>query len=104
MDQGASVALVCRSPEAARRLAPILDPGVDVHLALDGDYQFTGGINITCVQQVKGLEFDYVIVPDAQANVYPDTPASRRALYVAVTRTSHQLVLSACEEDPLRIA
>jgi DNA helicase IV len=39
----------------------------------------------------KGLEFDYVIVPDAGAAEYPDTPEARRALHVAVTRAIHQL-------------
>ena len=89
-----SAALICRTPEAARRLTQHLRRGLGLRLALDGDYQFVGGINVTCVQQAKGLEFDYVIVPDASAAVYPTTPAGRRALYVAVTRASHQLVLS----------
>ena len=78
----------------ARRLAQHLRRGLGLRLALDGDYQFVGGINVTCVQQAKGLEFDYVVVPDASTAVYPATPAGRRALYVAVTRASHQLVLS----------
>ena len=93
-DPRASAALICRTPEAARRLAQHLRRGLGLRLALDGDYQFVGGINVTCVQQAKGLEFDYVVVPDASAAVYPATPASRRALYVAVTRASHQLILS----------
>jgi DNA helicase IV len=40
---------------------------------------------------VKGLEFDYVIVPDASAATYPTDDESRRRLHVAVTRASHQL-------------
>ena len=93
-DPLASAALICRTPETARRLFQHLRRGLGLRLALDGDYQFVGGINVTCVQQAKGLEFDYVVVPDASASVYPATPAGRRALYVAVTRASHQLVLS----------
>ena len=93
-DARASAALICRTREAARRMAQHLRRGVGVRLALDGDYQFLGGINVTSVQEAKGLEFDYVVIPDASAAVYPATPAGRRALYVAVTRASHQLVLS----------
>ena len=93
-DPRGSAALICRTPEAARRLAQHLRRGLGLRLALDGDYQFVGGINVTSVQEAKGLEFDYVVVPDASAAVYPTTPAGRRALYVAVTRASHQLVLS----------
>jgi hypothetical protein len=93
-DPLASVAIICRAPEGARRMAQHLRRGVGLRLALDGDYQFVGGINVTCVQQAKGLEFDYVVVPDAAASVYPDTAQARRALYVATTRASYQLILS----------
>jgi DNA helicase IV len=51
------------------------------------------------VSEVKGLEFDYVVVPDAGAREYPDDAASRRTLYVAVTRARHQVVL-ACVGEP----
>jgi DNA helicase IV len=50
---------------------------------------------VTTVDQVKGLELDYVVVADATALAYPDDPGSRRALYVAATRARHQLVLAA---------
>jgi DNA helicase IV len=93
-DPRGSAALICRTPEAAGRLAQHLRRGLGLRLALDGDYQFVGGLNVTSVQEAKGLEFDYVVVPDASAAVYPTTPAGRRALYVAVTRASHLLVLS----------
>jgi DNA helicase IV len=46
---------------------------------------------VTEVAHVKGLEFDYVIVPDADAKSYPDTPESRRLLHVAATRASRRL-------------
>jgi DNA helicase IV len=44
---------------------------------------------------VKGLEFDHVVLPDVGAGRYAETPEARRALYVAVTRASAQLVLAA---------
>jgi DNA helicase IV len=93
-DPRASLALICRTPETARRLYEHLRRGLGLRLALQGDYNFVGGINVTCVQESKGLEFDTVIVPDASAAIYPDTPVARRALYVAVTRASHQLIVS----------
>ena len=62
---------------------------------LDGEFLFRSGVNVTELDQVKGLEFDYVIVPDASPGTYPDTPEAHRALYVAVTRTRHQLLLGA---------
>ena len=53
-----------------------------------------GSIHVVSVAAAKGLEFDTVIVADADARSFPDTPASRRGLYVACTRATHQLVLA----------
>jgi DNA helicase II / ATP-dependent DNA helicase PcrA len=93
-DSRASVALICRTPEGARRMAVLVRRGIGVRLALDGDFPMHGGVSVTCVQEAKGLEFDHVVVPDASPRFYPDLPESRRALYVAVTRPMHQLVLA----------
>ena len=92
-DRLASVAVVCRFASAARRMHGLLDRGVDCRLVVDGDFRFGPGICVTCVDEVKGLEFDYVIVPDATAANYPDTGEARRALYVAATRALARLWL-----------
>jgi DNA helicase IV len=63
----------------------------EARLVLDGDFSFRPGVDVTDVESVKGLEFDYVIVPDASADTYPATDEARRRLHVAVTRASHQL-------------
>jgi hypothetical protein len=94
-DRRASVAVICRTPATARRLVRALRHALDARLVLDGKFVYHSGINVTTVEQVKGLEFDYVIVPDASPTNYPNQPSSRRALYVAVTRARHQLVLGA---------
>lgn len=94
-DPRASVAVIARTPEAARRWAQGLRHCADVRLALDGDFRFDGGMQVTCVAEVKGLEFDYVVVPDASPAVYPSEPEARRALYVALTRAVHSVTLAA---------
>ena len=93
-DPGASVALICRTPDAARSLARDLRHGLDCRLALEGKFLFGPGVNVTCVQEVKGLEFDVAILPDVSPLAYPDTAEARRALYVAATRATSQLVLA----------
>ncbi len=55
------------------------------------DFTFAPGIEVTEIEQVKGLEFDYVVLVDATADAYPDDPASRRRLHVGATRAVHQL-------------
>jgi len=93
-DPSSSIAVICRTPEGARRLVQVLRLGVGARLALDGDFALRPGVDVTCVREVKGLEFDHVIVPDATPAQYPDAPDARRALYVAVTRAMTQLVLA----------
>ena len=92
-DRGISVAVVCRTPVEARRVTRWFRGGSPVRLVLDGSF-LPRGVQVTSVDQVKGLEFDVVVVPDAGASSYPDEPSSRRALYVAVTRARRQLVLA----------
>jgi len=91
----ATVALIARSPELARLWARWLGHALPVHLALDGDFPFGPGLIATCVAEVKGLEFDVVILPDPRGSAWSSTPEARRGLYVGLTRASHQLVLTA---------
>ena len=43
------------------------------------NYSFSPGVEITEIDRVKGLEFDYVILVEASAAI-SDTPANRRLL------------------------
>jgi DNA helicase-2/ATP-dependent DNA helicase PcrA len=89
----ASVAVIARHGPAARALHDVLSKGLDARLVLDGEFAFAPGVEVTEVAAVKGLEFDYVLVPDANAPTYPDEPEARRMLHVAVTRAAHQVWL-----------
>ena len=53
------------------------------------------GVVLLPLRVAKGLEFDHVIVPDAQAEVYPDTPLARRRLYTALSRATHRVTVLA---------
>lgn len=92
-DPRASVAVVYRTREAARAGERLLARSLATHLALDGDFRFGPGIQVTTVQEVKGLELDVVVLPDLSPATYPDEPEARRALYVAATRPLHRLWL-----------
>src|SRR5262249_51071272 len=94
-DRRATTCIICRSPLTARRLAGMLRLGVTVSLVLDGRFVFGPIAHVTTVEQGKGLEFDYVIIPEAASSHYADDDPSRRALYVALTRARHQVVVAA---------
>ena len=48
----------------------------------------SNGLYVMTVHQVKGKEFDSIIICDVSARFYPDNEESRQLLYVAVTRAS----------------
>jgi hypothetical protein len=94
-EPSASVGVVCHAPDVARSFHRLLDDLPEARLALDGRFTFRPGVDVTDVASVKGLEFDYVVVPDASARAYPDGDEARRRLHVAVTRAAHQLWVAA---------
>jgi DNA helicase IV len=93
-DRRTSLAVLCRSPLVVRRLVGRFRRTVPMRLVFDGKFLPRGVVQASTIDEVKGLEFDYVIVPDANAATYPDDPPSRRALYIAITRARHQLILA----------
>jgi DNA helicase IV len=101
-DRRASVAVICRSPRTARRVADAFKSrDLPARLVYEGDF-LPRGLQVTTVDQVKGLEFDFVVAPDVDARSYPDDPRSRNALYVTVTRARHEVVLAHVgERSPL---
>jgi DNA helicase-2/ATP-dependent DNA helicase PcrA len=101
-DRRASMAVICRRPLTARRLAVMLRTAVPARLVFDGRFLPRGPVQVSIVDEVKGLEFDYVVVADASAREWPDDAASRRAMYVAITRARHQVVF-ACTGAPTPI-
>ncbi len=67
------------------------------------EFNFQPGIDITDVAQVKGLEFDYVIAVDVNANSYPDQHWARHLLHIGVTRAAHQLWLVTTSEPSVLV-
>jgi DNA helicase-2/ATP-dependent DNA helicase PcrA len=100
----ASVAVVARFPEQADIYYAGLRQGECPRLRriLEQDFPFRPGIDVTDVRQVKGLEFDYVVLVEVNHSSYPDDDLSRHLLHIAATRAAHQLwVLSGVHPSPL---
>jgi DNA helicase II / ATP-dependent DNA helicase PcrA len=57
------------------------------------EFDFSPGIDVTDVYQIKGLEYDYIVLLEPTLAHYPDTIESRHLLHVAATRAAHQLWL-----------
>ena len=114
-DRGACVAFLADALRALSREEPdasvaILTPAVSIsdsyfaglkrcelpriRQVVDQDFSFSSGVEVTEINQVKGLEFDYVILVEVDAAHFPETPAARRLLHVGATRAIHQLWLT----------
>ena len=94
----ASVAILTPSTE----LSELYHEGLErcevprLHRVTNQDFRFAPGIEITEIEEVKGLEFDYVILIDASTEHFPDDTRARRLLHVAATRAIHQLWITCC--------
>ena len=91
----ASVALITRHAAQAQRYADALRRAEvpNVRWVQQQNFSFRAGVEIVDIQQVKGLEFDYVILLDVNHSQYPNTLESRHLLHIGATRAVHQLWL-----------
>jgi DNA helicase-2/ATP-dependent DNA helicase PcrA len=66
------------------------------------EFAFRSGVEVTEVRQVKGLEYDYVVLVDVNAATYPADDEARHLLHIGATRAAHQLwVISTSTPSPL---
>jgi DNA helicase-2/ATP-dependent DNA helicase PcrA len=66
------------------------------------EFNFQPGVDVTDVANVKGLEFDYVVMVDVNDTSYPNVHWARHLLHIGVTRAAHQLwLVSTGEPSPL---
>jgi DNA helicase-2/ATP-dependent DNA helicase PcrA len=64
------------------------------------DFSFRPGVEVTDVRQVKGLEFDYVVMVDVNGATFPADDESRHLFHIAATRAAHQLWLVVTSPSP----
>ena len=93
LDEGyLSAAVIVKTPRSARRLhAAVRDRLPQARLTDGSAESYSGGVQIMDAGIVKGLEFDCVLVADAEAAVYPDERFYAKLFYVLCTRPLHRL-------------
>jgi DNA helicase II / ATP-dependent DNA helicase PcrA len=91
----ATVALLARHAEQADRYFEGLRRAelASLRRVRAQDFTFRPGIDVTDVRQVKGLEFDYVVLLDVNASSYGGDDESRHLFHIGATRAAHQLWL-----------
>lgn len=89
-----SMGIICKSSSWAEQLYQALGATEPrVHLLDSNSRKYEEGIMIASAQMAKGLEFDQVLVPFANAEHY-STEMDRSLLYIACTRAMHRLTLT----------
>ncbi len=63
----------------------------EIHMISSKDAEYNGGINICPSYLSKGLEFDAVIITDADVNNYTKSEVDTKLLYVCITRAMNTL-------------
>ncbi len=91
----ASIAVIARYAEQADLYYDGLKRGDVPYLRriTEQDFPFKPGVDVTDIRQVKGLEFDYVILVEVTESAYPVEIDARHLLHIGATRAAHQLWL-----------
>ena len=92
-----SIGLLCKTEANAIRLFNKLKSEMDIQLIKNGSISDLQGIFIIPIYMSKGLEFDAVVICDADSQNYHDED-DKNLLYVACTRALHRLSLF-CEKE-----
>lgn len=89
-----SLGIICKTQKQAAELyEQIRNQFSKVSLLSFSSTEFQDGVTVTTAHMAKGLEFDQVIVPFADASTYR-TEMDQSMLYIACTRAMHQLDLT----------
>ena len=94
-ERRSSVALVARTPTVAESYYVGLNRAEvpDLRRVRRQDFDFSPGIDVTDIFQIKGLEYDYIILLETTGADYPPIDEARHLFHVGATRAAHQLWL-----------
>lgn len=100
----ATLAILARHPEQADAYyeALVMAEIPNLRRIRSFEFAFRPGVEVTEIRQVKGLEYDYVVLVDVNASTYPEDDETRHLLHIGATRAAHQLwVISTGKPSPL---
>ena len=88
-----NIALIGKTVEDCKEIASALNDFAEkeIHIINDKDSEYNGGISIVPSYLSKGLEFDAVIVTNADVHNYTDSEVDTKLLYVCATRAMNTL-------------
>jgi DNA helicase-2/ATP-dependent DNA helicase PcrA len=89
-----SIAVICKTnAEAELAYGGLKAAGVPATLISAKEEEYSGGVVVLSSYLAKGLEFDAVLIADANRENYREEELDVKLLYVAMTRALHQLTI-----------
>lgn len=88
-----TIAVICRDEDEVERLSKQLRKRVELREFNAETEEFGSGVMVLPIEYAKGLEFDAVLLFNANDKNYPEEDGFARLLYVAATRALHELAV-----------
>lgn len=93
-----TIAVICRDEAEAEKASGSLSKKVKLRDFNSETEEFRAGVMVLPIEYSKGLEFDAVLIYNADKQSYPAEDGVTRLLYVAATRALHELKVLYCGE------
>jgi DNA helicase-2/ATP-dependent DNA helicase PcrA len=88
-----TIAVICRDEEEAAKVSKKLRKRVELRDFNSETEEFGRGVMVLPIEYTKGLEFDVVLLFNADDKNYPAEDGFAKLLYVAATRALHEMVV-----------
>lgn len=88
-----TIAVICRDEEEAERVSEKLKKKIELRKFNSETEEFGSGVIVLPIEYSKGLEFDAVLLFNADDKNYSCQDGFAKLLYVAATRALHELVV-----------
>lgn len=99
-----TIAIICKDEKETTTVYKKLSKlGLDVSVITEKNEEYHGGLCIMPSYLSKGLEFDVVILYNANNVNYTDSNIDSKLLYVAITRAMHELYINYSGELPISL-
>jgi len=89
-----TIAVICKTMEECEQLLPLLKKAdKNISIITGNEKEYKSGIVLVPSYLSKGLEFDVVLISNANSQNYTENELDIKLLYVAMTRPLHELCI-----------
>jgi len=92
-----NIAIICKTVEDCIKMKEAIGRD-NIHIISDKDSEYNGGISVVPSYLSKGLEFDAVIITNADNYNYTSSEVDTKLLYVCITRAMNTLDIYSVDE------